>query len=149
MYYWFLSAVNTSEVGKNCYWTFNTSQMRGLLIRDQFWKGHLAWFILQSPQGSSQLNSAGERNLWPSEQAYGHCLYLTKRGTKRFKLGKSAEEKQSLENISYTQTTLLQKSMTQENLHIIYEISVEWWLLYVVMYFLLCGLSKELTENLF
>ncbi len=72
-----------------------------------------------------------------------------KGGTKRFKLGKSAEEKQSLENISYTQTTLLQKSMTQENLHIKYEISVEWWLLYVVMYFLLCGLSKELTENLF
>lgn len=71
---------------KNTYWTFNTLQMRGLLIRDQPWKGHLTWFILQGSQGESQLNSAGERNLWPSEQAYGHCLYLTDRVNKTLQI---------------------------------------------------------------
>jgi len=120
--------LNISEVGEYIYWTFNTLQMRGLLIRDQFWKGHLAWFILQGSQGSSHLNSAGERNLWPSEQAYGHCLYLT-------------DGEQNASNIALKYIHFLtpkphyyRESRTKENVHIIYEISL-WSDSYVVMYF--------------
>lgn len=82
----------------------------GLQIRDQFWKGHLAWFILQGSQGSSQLNSAGERNLWPPEQAYGHCLYLTDRVNKKLQIREISRGQTEPWNIfTFLLQTILQK----------------------------------------
>ncbi len=109
--------------GKKNYWTFNTSQMRGLLIRDQFWKGHLVWFILQSPQGSCQLNSAGERNLWPSEQAYGYCLYLTERGNKTLLIRQIGRgETEPWKYFIHTDNIITEKHDTGKSSHYIWNI---------------------------